>query len=78
MKEEFEDTKVVIRIHILKKDRQHNDQRKRDTRTHKDLPNITQKTKDRVTQTPLKPGMYPGCPEERAIPALLVVPVAFL
>jgi hypothetical protein len=29
MKEEFEDTKGVIRIRKSKKDRQHNDQRKR-------------------------------------------------
>ena len=78
MKEEFEDTKVVIRIRILRKDRQHNDQKKRDTMTNNDLQNITHKTKDRVTQTPLKPGMNPGCPEERAMPALLVVSVSLL
>ena len=34
--EEFEDTKGVIRIHILK-NRQHNGQKKKDKRTHNDL-----------------------------------------
>jgi len=52
--EEFEDTKVVIRICKSKKDGQHNDQKKRDKRTNNDLQNTTQKTKDRVTRTPLK------------------------
>jgi hypothetical protein len=37
--EEFEDTKGVIRIRKLKKDRQHNDQKKRDKRTNNDLQN---------------------------------------
>ena len=53
--EEFEDTKGVIRIRKSKKDRQHNGQ-KRDKRTNNDLQNTTQKTKDRVTTTPLKTG----------------------
>ena len=51
---EIEDTKEVIRIRISKKDRQHNVQNKKDKGTHNDLQNITQKTKDRVTRTPLK------------------------
>jgi len=50
--EEFEDTKGVIRIRKLKKDRQHNVQNKKDKRANNDLQNITQKTKDRVTRTP--------------------------
>ena len=37
-----------------KKDRQHNGQKKKDKRTNNDIQNITHKTKDRVTQTPLK------------------------
>ena len=60
------------------KNRQHNNKKTKDKSTNNDLQNITHKTKDRVTRTSLKPGMNPGCPEERAIPALLVVPVAFL
>ena len=51
--EEFENTKGVIRICKLK-DRQHNGQMKKDKRTNNDLQNITHKTKDQVTRTPLK------------------------
>ena len=39
LKEEFEDTKEVIRIHISK-NRQHNGQKKKYNRTNKDLQNI--------------------------------------
>jgi uncharacterized protein (DUF2141 family) len=60
--EEFEDTKGVIRIRISKKNRQHNGQKKKHKRTNNDLQNI-HKTKDRVTRTRLKPGMYSGAPE---------------
>jgi hypothetical protein len=35
---------------------------KKDKRTNKDL-KITQKTKDRTTRTPLKPGVNLGAPE---------------
>ena len=35
----------------------------------------THKTKDRVTRTPLKPGMNSGSPEWYAVPAPLVTPV---
>ena len=31
--------------------------------TNSDLQNITQETKDRVTRTPLKPGVNSGAPE---------------
>jgi hypothetical protein len=48
--EEFEDTKGVIRI-LKSKDRQHMVKRKR---TKNNLQNITHKTKDQVTRTPLK------------------------
>jgi hypothetical protein len=34
VEEEFEDTKVIIRIRISKKNRQHNGQRKNDKRTN--------------------------------------------
>jgi len=46
MKEEFVDTEGVIRIR-KSKDRWYNGQKKK---TNNDLQNITQKTKDRVTQ----------------------------
>ena len=54
--EVFEDTKVVIRICKLKKDRQHNGQKKKDKRTNNDLQNITNKTR-----TPLKTAGEPMC-----------------
>ena len=63
MKEEFEDTKgEVIRIHILKNNRQwpkenvHMDKQRSTKHTHT--------TKDRVTRTPLKPGVNSGAPLE--------------
>jgi hypothetical protein len=48
--EEFEETKVVIRIRISK-NRQYNGQKKKDKQR---FTKHTHKTKDRVTQTPLK------------------------
>ena len=39
----------------MKKNRQHNGQKKKDKRTN-DLQNITHYTKDRATRTPLKTG----------------------
>ena len=44
-KEEFEDTKGEIRIRILKKNRQHNGQKKKDKRTNNDQQNIHIKLK---------------------------------
>ena len=38
------------------KDRQHNGQKKKHRRSNNSLQNTTQKTKDRVTQAPLKTG----------------------
>jgi hypothetical protein len=40
IQEEFEDNKGVIKIRKLKKDRQHNDQKKTHKRTNNDLQNI--------------------------------------
>jgi len=37
LKEEFEDTKRVIRVRISRKNRQHNGQKKKDKRTNNDL-----------------------------------------
>jgi hypothetical protein len=51
--EDFEDTKGVIRIRKSKKDK----------RTNNDLQNTTQKTNDRATGTPQKPGMLSSVPE---------------
>ena len=52
----FEDTKMVVRSHKQKTDRQHNGQMKNDKRTNNDLQNITLKTKDPAKRTTLKPG----------------------
>ena len=38
----------------------------------------THKTKDRVTQTPLKPGVNSGAPEGLAVPAPLVALVVLI
>ena len=54
MREEFEDAKGVIRIRKSKKDRQHNGQNNKDKRTNNDIQNITHKTKDGVSRTPIK------------------------
>jgi hypothetical protein len=42
---------------------QHNYQKKKKKRTNNDLHNITHKTKDRETQTPLKQGVNSGATE---------------
>ena len=53
-KEKLEDTKGVLRFRKSEKGRQHNGQKKKVKMTNNDLQNITQKTKDRATRTPLK------------------------
>jgi hypothetical protein len=63
LEEESDDTKWVIRIRKSKKDSQQNGQMKKDKRTNNDLQNITHKTKDRVTRTPLQTGATSGAPE---------------
>jgi hypothetical protein len=45
MQEEFEDTKGVTRIRNSKKNRQHNDKKKKDKRTNNDLQTIHIKLK---------------------------------
>jgi hypothetical protein len=52
--QKFEDTTGVIRSRKSKMGRQYNGQKKKEKRTDNDLQNITQKTKDRATGTPLK------------------------
>ena len=54
-REEFEDTKRVIKIRKSKKDRHTNGQKK-NGRTNSDLQNTAQKAKDRARRTPLKTG----------------------
>ena len=70
----FEDVKGVISSRNTK-DRRHNGEKKRDTRTNNDLQNITQKTKDRATRIPQKLGGYP---EGLAVPVPRVSPVGLL
>jgi hypothetical protein len=53
----------LIRFGKSMKDRQNNLQKKKAKRTNNDLQNITHKTKDRVTRTPLKTGINSGAPE---------------
>jgi len=45
LQEEFEDTKGAIRIHISKKNRQHNGQKKKYKKTNNDQQNIHTKPK---------------------------------
>jgi hypothetical protein len=56
LEEEFENTKGVIRIRISKKSRQHNCQKKEGQQDKQRSTKHTHKTKDRVTQIPLKTG----------------------
>jgi hypothetical protein len=62
-KEEFNDTKGVIRISISKKNRQHNGQKKKVQKDKQRSTKHTHKTKDRETRTPLKPRVNSGTPE---------------
>jgi len=53
-REEFEDTKGVIRIRISKKNRQHNSQKKRVQKDKRRSTKHAYKTKDRVIRILLK------------------------
>jgi hypothetical protein len=57
--EEFEDSKRVIRID-KSKDRQHNNQKEKNRKDKPRSTNITHKTKDRITRTPLKSRVNSG------------------
>jgi hypothetical protein len=61
--EEFEDTKGVIRIHISKKNRQHNDQKEKYKRTNSDLQNIHTELTIEQHENHLKPGVGSGAQE---------------
>jgi hypothetical protein len=50
-------TEVKRQSEAVRTDRQHNDRGKKYKRTNNDLQNITQKTKDRETRTPLQTGV---------------------
>ena len=53
-RDQFKDSKGIIKIRKSKDRLCINGQKKKDKRTNNDLQNITQKTKDWATQTPLK------------------------
>ena len=57
LQEEFEDTKGVIKICILRKNRQHNGQKKKVQKDKQRSTKHTHNTKDRETRTPLKTGV---------------------
>ena len=57
-----------------KKDREHNGQKQNNKRKNNVLQNITHKTKDRATRTPLKIGGERRYSEREAVPAPLVTP----
>jgi hypothetical protein len=59
----------------LKKNIQHNGQKKKGQKDKQQSTKYTHKTKDRVTRTPLKTGVNSGAPEGYAVPAPLVAPV---
>ena len=56
----------MIRSPKSRKDRQHNGQKKKGKRANNNLQNITQKTNDRATRSPLK---TEAAPEGEAVPA---------
>ena len=60
IKEEFEDTKGVIRFRKSNKKRQHNGQRKKDKQR---FTKHTHKTKNPLTRTPLNTGVNSVAPE---------------
>jgi hypothetical protein len=73
---ELEHIKVVIRIR-KSKNRQHNGKKKGQKDKHRSSKH-TDKTKDRVTRTPLKIGVKSGSPEGAAVPVPLVVAVMLI
>ena len=60
-KEEFEDTKGVMRIRKSTKNRQHNGKKKKAQKDKQRSTKHAHKTKDRVTRTPLKIGSKLRC-----------------
>ena len=74
----FEDTKRIIRICKLKKDRQHNGQKEKGQKDKQRSTKRTHKTIDRVTRTPLKIRVNSGASEGYAVPAPLVIPVVLI
>ena len=62
-KEEFEDTKGVIRNRLSKKNKQHNDQKKKYKRTNNYLQNTHRKLKIEYHQSHSNPGVNSGAPK---------------
>jgi hypothetical protein len=54
---------MVIRIRKSKKNRQHNDQKKKVKGTNNNIQNTIEETKDRAALTPLKTGVNSSVPE---------------
>ena len=63
MQEEFEDTKGVTIIRTSKKNRQHNDQKKKDKRRNNALQNIHIILKNQEHEPHTKPRVNSGTPE---------------
>ena len=79
LQDKFEDNKGVIRIRKLKKNRQHDGQKKKAQRDRQRSKKHTHKTKDGVARTPLKTRDEPICLERVAAdPAPLVAHVVLL
>ena len=70
VKEEFEDTKGIIRIPKSKKDRQHNGQKKKYNRRRIYKPY--------TLNTHCKPVVNSGAPDWSAVPTPLVAPVVLI
>jgi len=67
IKEEFEDTKVVIRIRISKKNRQHQWSKEKDKRTNNDLQKIRIKLKIELHELYYNPGNDPSYKQLRVV-----------
>ena len=73
LKEEFEDTKGVMRFR-KSKDKQHNDQKKKKKRIYKTL-HRKLKIEQHNPPPPLKTGVNSGAPEGLSVPAPHATPV---
>jgi len=76
-KEDFEDTKVVIRIR-KSQNRNHNDKKVQKDHKKKRSTKHTHETKDRVTRIPLKTEGELRCSGRVSVPAPLVAPVVLI
>ena len=68
IKEQFDDTKGVIRVRKLKRDNKCNGHKKKhQTMIYNDLQNITRKSKDRVMQNQLNTRVHSSPPEQNQV-----------